>query len=118
MVKRTLQLQPHPFKYLPGEAPCGAIWAGQSELVLILVESRGHGLEALALADVQEDGISLVALSQRILHSTPGPYQPQNKYVSLRVKVHIPCNKMHNDEASLASGFAISYCKCHLSCQL
>ena len=47
------------------------IWAERSELVLVLVESRGHGLEALALADAQKDSVGLGALSQRILHDMP-----------------------------------------------
>ena len=40
---------------------------GRSELVLILIEGRWHWLQTLALADVQENGVGLSALNQRIL---------------------------------------------------
>lgn len=45
---------------------------GRSQLVLILIEGRWHWLQALAFADVQENGVGLSALSQRILQSIAG----------------------------------------------
>ena len=41
----------------------------RSELVLVLGQRAGHWLEALALADVQQDGVCLVALCKRILQT-------------------------------------------------
>jgi hypothetical protein len=47
--------------------------SGRAARTLVLVERAGLGLEALALADVQQDGVGLRARAQRVLRSSSGP---------------------------------------------